>query len=101
MGMNPLAAVSVARIIGRCCCGGQGILARGDDDIYLRQAGLGTAATWQSAAAVPAHYLVVTRREPGVEFSPNTRNFFLDLELIIPWALNEWKDNRRLVPSAA
>src|SRR6516165_12819780 len=56
MGMNPLAAVSVARIIGPCRCRGQGILARGNDDLYLRQAGLGGDAAGQPAAAVPTRW---------------------------------------------
>src|SRR5215472_16215772 len=56
MGMNPLAAVSAARIIELCRCGGQEILARGNDDLYLRQARLGGDAARQPAAAVPTRW---------------------------------------------
>src|SRR5215471_16192620 len=56
MGIKPLAAVSVDRIIEPCRCGGQGILARGNDDFYLRKARLGGDAARQPAAAVPTRW---------------------------------------------
>src|SRR6516162_1955490 len=68
MGMNPLAAVSVARIIGRCRCRGQGFLARGNDDLYLRQAGVGSTATWQSTAP-----LLARRHAPAAPRPPARR----------------------------
>src|SRR5271166_6062059 len=75
MRINPLADLSDARIIGPPRCRGQRIFAAGYssdrggcDDLYLRQARLGIAATGQPATAVPAR-----RRLPPVAWAPARR----------------------------